>query len=184
MLLHHQLPKCKDSVKLFLGLCWRCYSPVYCRRMYSQCWMLALRSFHQDSMQVYAIAERHLSGLKKNQVFHVWDAINRNDICIQEWPVNIVVLLCHLPDVLPTIEEYSSLAFRISRTFSCKMASTRPWSPTANFQDNVRLTWWAMLSGKEYLLFKYLRAFFIVPVAGRTTVSFLHFWNIKHCKIL
>jgi hypothetical protein len=38
----------------------------------------------------------------------------------------LIMFPYHLPDALLTIEEYSSLAFRISIKFSCKIASTRP----------------------------------------------------------
>ena len=55
------------------------------------------------------------------------------------------------------------------------MANILPLSPTANFQLNVKLICWEILSGSEYLLFKYRKAFLIVPVVGKITPSFLHF---------
>lgn len=78
-----------------------------------------------------------------------------------------------LPDAFPITEEYSSFAFLISITFSSRIANKRPESPTANFQGKVKPIICEIDFGNEDLLFRYLKAFLIVPGVGKATVSFL-----------
>lgn len=93
------------------------------------------------------------------------------------------------PDAFAAIDENSSFNLRNSITFSCKIAKILPLSPIANFHGKVRLICCDKLSGNEYLLLRYLRAFLIVPVLGKIILSFLHRWNtitiiitfITHC---